>query len=152
MTIVGFTLHKIDIEKKSNAQGKVNVAHNIGIDSVTKKEANLGTNVNAVDFTFRFDLKYEPNIATVNMKGVISVLLSETVADQSISEWEKTKTVPQEIMENVLNAIFGRCIVYAISFVKDMNLPSPIPIPKLTVTKKDSAQSTNSVEDITPNK
>jgi len=43
----------------------------------------------------------------------------------------KNKQVPKDIMGDILNTILMRCNVEALVLSRDVNLPPPIPMPKV---------------------
>ena len=47
--------------------------------------------------------------------------------------WKKDKRLPKETMTNVLNTILGKCNVEALILSERINLPPPIPLPKVQV-------------------
>ena len=143
MAAIGFHFNNIQVDKKGPIKGKVQVAHNLGIENVTEKDARVGAKVTALDFDFKFDLVYEPQIGSINMKGTISLLMGEEPAKAALEEWATKKSLPQDLMQNVLNAVFSRGITYAMQLAREVNLPSPVPLPKLSVGKKPEATSSN---------
>ena len=50
-----------------------------------------------------------------------------------IDSWKKDKKLPKEVMSSVLNTILSRCNVEAMLLSREVNLPPPIPLPKVTV-------------------
>ena len=51
--------------------------------------------------------------------------------DEIVKGWKKNKQVPKETMTEVLNTILARCNVSALMLSRDVNLPPPIPLPKV---------------------
>ena len=50
----------------------------------------------------------------------------------SWKEWKKTKKFNPEISKDVLNHIFVRCNIKALTFEQEVNIPPHIVLPRLT--------------------
>ena len=48
-----------------------------------------------------------------------------------LKNWKKNKAVPKDTMNEILNVILMRCNVEALILSRDVNLPPPIPLPKI---------------------
>ena len=49
-----------------------------------------------------------------------------------LKTWEKDKKIDKDVMTEVTNIILMRAQVEAIVAAKEVNLPSPIPLPRIT--------------------
>ena len=47
------------------------------------------------------------------------------------NSWKKNKKIPLEVMEQVVNAALHKGNIQAIKVSEDVNLPSPLPLPKV---------------------
>ena len=50
-----------------------------------------------------------------------------------IADWKKDKKLPKELMALMLNTILSKCNIQALILSQEVNLPSPIPLPKVQV-------------------
>jgi len=50
--------------------------------------------------------------------------------------WKDQKKVHKDVMTETLNVILDRCNIQALILARDINLPSPIPLPKVKVETK----------------
>ena len=132
MAIVGLNITKIDAERKEPKGGKVSINNNISITSVETKDLSLGkTKQKGLRFNFKFTCDYVPETGKINLEGNV-MYLADTDRVKAVKEgWDKSKSVPGDIMEPVLNAALNRCNIEAIKLSQDINLPTPVPMPRL---------------------
>lgn len=132
MAIVGFNFTKISVEKLSDIKGKINISNNVAIVSVEKTELSLGTDKQGVlKFGFEFTSKYDPKVGAIELKGDVLYLDNPKNITMIVEEWKKNKKIPNNIMTNLLNNILNKCNIEALILSKDINLPPPIPLPKV---------------------
>lgn len=132
MAIVGFNFNKIDVEKKESKGGKVNIRNNVTVKDIIETDISLGTQKqNAIKFIFEFSSSYEPNIGNITFGGDVLFIESAENTKKILDRWKKNKTTEQAIMSNVLNTVLSKCNVQALILSQEVNLPSPIPLPKV---------------------
>jgi len=155
MSIIGFTFTKVAVSKDAPVRGKVHIAHNIGVQNIVERPMSVGKDSTALDVQFTFHLTYDTDddqvekkqtAGTISLEGMLTILVPTPVATQTVSEWTEKKQVFDPLVSQVMNGIFTKSIMYAMQLSQDVNLPSPVPLPKLTVKAKDS------VEDVTETK
>jgi len=136
MTIIANNFTKITIEKKGAAKGKVSISNNVSIDSVEKTEINVGTTKQpALRFVFEFVSKYEPKLGDIVLNGELLFLEKADKVNEIVEEWKKTKKVPKDVMAPILNSILTKCNIEALLLSREINLPPPIQLPRVTVKK-----------------
>ncbi|VVB81345.1 Uncharacterised protein [uncultured archaeon] len=134
MPIVGMQYDKIVIEKYAPVKGKVQVNNNVSLKDVEKVDLTVGTGKqSAIKFHFEFAAKYEPKIADIILTGYITFFEKPETIKEITEEWKKDKKIPKEVMSNILNTVLAKCNVEAILFAREVNLPPPIPLPKVQV-------------------
>jgi hypothetical protein len=132
MAIVGFDFTKINVEKKSSAKGNIKINNNVSIKSVDEQELTLGTlKQKALKFTFSFNTKYEPDLATISLEGFVLYITKPEQVKEISENWKKSKKLPKEIMTPILNTVLAKCNIQALILSSYLNLPSPIPLPKV---------------------
>ena len=132
MSVVGIQFNKIILDKKNPARGKVNVNNNVAVKDVKKTELTFGTSKqNALQFDFEFKVHYDPGIADFTFNGYVTFFEKQSVIDDVLASWKKDKKIPKEIMTPVLNSILAKCNLEALIFSKEINLPPPIPMPRV---------------------
>jgi len=136
MTIIGTNFTKITVEKKSAAQGKLNIANNVSINNVEEAEIAIGTSKQkTLKFTFEFTAKYEPNIGGIILDGELLFLDKPENIKDVVAEWKKSKKVPKDMMAAILNNILTKCNIEALILSREIGLPPPVQLPRVTVKK-----------------
>jgi hypothetical protein len=131
MAVIGFNFTKILIERKGPVKGKVNINNNVGITSVEETPLDINSAKKALKLEFQFTSTYEPNVGNIEMTGEVIYLLDQEKAEEAVKSWKKNKKLDKEMMTQALNNILAKCNIEALILSKDMNLPPPIPLPKI---------------------
>ena len=132
MAIVGFNFTKIHAEKKTAIKGNVDIKNNVSIKNVESTELSIGSSKEkALKFVFHFSSEYTPDIGGMLFSGDIVTLNEPAKQDEILKNWKKNKQIPKEIMGEILNTVLMRCNVEALMLSRDVNLPPPIPMPKV---------------------
>lgn len=132
MTILGFGFKKISIEREGAIKGKLNINHNASLKTVEKSDVKVGGQKTALKISFEFKADYQPDIAKINLQGELLWVDTKENIDSSLKQWEKEKKLPKEAMVPIYNAILHRSIMQSLTLSKDLNLPPPIRLPRLT--------------------
>ena len=130
--MVGFNLKKISIERKEDLKEKLEVKSNVDITDIKEEKIELSKDKDVLSFNFNFDVNYEPKIAELNFKGNVLVLVEPNEAKEILKKWKK-KQIADDLRILVLNTILNKCNVMALNLEDDLNLPSHIPLPKLSL-------------------
>jgi hypothetical protein len=94
MVIVAFNFSKINVEKKSSIEGKININNNVVIKDVVESDLSLGTEKQkAVKFMFEFTSKYEPDYASIYLGGDITTIEDSQKAKKIVEDWKKNGKV-----------------------------------------------------------
>jgi len=134
MTILGMQFSKIAIEKMNPLAGKVSINNNVTIKNVEKTQLALGKNKQDVlKFTYEYTAKYDPKIALITLVGTLTYMPKKEKIDELVKQWKKEKKLPNEILSPVLNSIYTKCNVQALVMAREINLPPPIQLPKVTL-------------------
>lgn len=132
MAIIGFNFTKILVEKKTAIKGNVDIKNNVSVKNVESTDLNLGTTKQkTIKFSFEFSSEYKPDIGGIMLTGDLLFLTEPEQHEEIIKGWKKDKQVPKEVMAEILNTILMRCNVEALVLSRDVNLPPPIPLPKV---------------------
>ncbi|MBS3143149.1 hypothetical protein J4464_07205 [Candidatus Woesearchaeota archaeon] len=135
MSIVGFSFTKITAERKSSVRGKVNINNNIGIKDVKERELSFSKDQSGLEFQFEFTADYEPQLGSIKLNGEVLYMESSKKVSEVMDRWKKEKKLDQELMTKILNSVLMKCNVQALILSQDLNLPPPIPLPKINVNK-----------------
>lgn len=140
MAIIGVNLTKVNAERKDFAGGKISINNNVSILSVEEKDLSLGASKQkGLRFNFLFKCDYVPNVGNIDFEGNVMFLADADKAKAIKEGWDKKKEVPPEVMEPILNAALSKCNIQAIKLSDDINLPSPVPMPRLQRSDKPAA-------------
>ena len=131
MSIVGFNFTKINAERKQSIVGAVNISNNIQISDVTEAKLGIGGDRGAIKVTFKFTSDYAPNLALMVFEGDVLYLVEAKQTQEILDGWKKSKNLPPQLAANVMNHVLDRCNIQALLVSKDLNLPSPVPLPKV---------------------
>lgn len=134
MGVVGLQFDKIVVEKFGPIKGKITVNNNVVLTNVEKADLAIGSaKQNAVKFQFEFTANYEPKLALVSLRGFLTFFDKPDAVKDIVDGWKKDKKVPKDVMSSVLNTVLSRCNVEAMLLAREVNLPPPIPLPKVQV-------------------
>ena len=141
--IAGFGFNKMSVEKFKAPQGKIDINNNVSIKDLKEDTLPIGKDkdngVSVLKFIFEFTSKYEPEIGIMVFEGEILYMENPKKIKEILSSWNKTKQIPKEIMAGLLNTILTKCNVKALILSQDVNLPSPIPLPKVQMSQGDKS-------------
>ena len=130
--IVGFNFTKIFVEKKAALKGKVDIKNNVTVTTVESADLSIGaTKEKAVKFTFEFTSTYSPAVGQILFNGEVLFMSEPAKREEILKGWKKDKQIPKDTMNDILNTILMRCNVEALLLSRDVNLPPPIPMPKV---------------------
>ena len=132
--IVGFGFTKLSAEKKEAAKGKIDINNNVSVKEAKEDSFFIGKDKQGIiKFTFEFTSKYEPAIGTILFEGEILYLDEPKKIKEILNSWKNDKKISPEIMANLLNTILTKCNVQALILSQEINLPPPIPMPKVQI-------------------
>lgn len=134
MAIVGLNFNKITAEKKAGAKGKINISNNVSVKEVEQSNLNLGSqSQEGLKLTFEFTSKYEPDFGAIVLEGHLVYIEDPKKVKEVLAGWKKDKKLPNDVMRETLNAVLNKCNVQALILSREINLPPPIPMPKVNV-------------------
>ena len=134
MTIVGLQFDKIVVDRMDVPKGKMSVKNNIVIKDLEKKDFGVGKAKQFVLlFKFEYAANYEPKVAKIILNGTTTYVEQEAKIDELMKGWKKDKKIPKDIMTPLLNNILNRCNIEALILAREVGLPPPIQLPRVTV-------------------
>ena len=130
--IIGVNFRKLHMEKRNSASGKIDINNNVSIKDIEESDFSLGKQKQkGLTFIFEFTSKYEPDVGDILFTGELLYLGDQKTNEDILKGWKKGKNAPKEIMEDVINTILTRCNIEALLLSRDINLPPPVPLPKV---------------------
>ncbi len=137
MTIVKINVHKVHAERNLDAKGgQVKINNNVSIKNVEEMNFNVDGK-KGLKFTFSFNCSYDPELGKIDVEGQVLFVDEEKVIADVKKNWEKDKRIPMAVMEQIVNAALHKGNIQAIKISEDINLPSPLPLPKVKTGKDE---------------
>ena len=131
MTIVKINLHKVVANRNLEAKGgQININNNVSLKNVEELSFAV-EGKKGLKFTFAFNCDYQPDLGKIEVEGQVLYVNDEAKIKEIKSGWEKNKSIPQEVMEQIINAALHKGNIQAIKISEEVNLPSPLPLPKV---------------------
>lgn len=129
MRILGFNFSKLSVERLKGKQGEISINSNVDIDDITEiNEDILKGQEKPIQIDFIYLVKYEPEIAKIDLKGTIILSLDEQQAKDVLKDWKKKK-LSDEFRALVFNIILRKATIKALELEDEMNLPPHMPMP-----------------------
>jgi hypothetical protein len=127
MKIIGFNFKKINIERKEQKKGQVQINTNIDVPEIKKEKIDIAGEV--LRISFKYSINYSPKIADIVFEG--NLLFIPDDIKKILKEWKKKK-ISQEIKIPIFNFIMSKCNIKALQLEEDFGLPPHIPLPKIS--------------------
>lgn len=138
MPIVNFRIKRISGERNDmevNESTNVNVSSNFLIVSMEKKKSkDIG---DYLQVNFKFNVKYEPGMGTVDMDGVLWYRNKDL--DKVAKEKKGKIYVQAEAMKEISTTILRDSLLEAMDITRKVRLPIPVSLPKVNVKKEEVA-------------
>ena len=138
MTVVGFALSRILIERKEAIQGKIEVKSKLNINNMKKENIKLAEGKDVLRFDFEYGIVYEPDLAKIDMKGHLLLMVDPKQAKELLDAWKKKSQVPEDVKLGVYNTIFHKCNIKALELEEDFNLPPHLQLPYIQSQKNET--------------
>ena len=131
MTIVKISLHKIHAERNLDSKGgQIKINNNVSIQNVEDLSFSADGK-KGLKFTFGFNCSYEPDVGKIDVEGQVLYIDDTAKIEEIKALWKKQKKVPLDITEQIINASLHKGNIKAIKISEDINLPSPLPLPRV---------------------
>lgn len=131
MTVVGLNFTKIAGEKNKPIKGQIEIKNNVMIKDISESKFSMDEKRSALKFDFEFLTLYEPKIGSIKLNGEVIYLTDKKIATDVLKVWKDEKKAKAFFMKDLMNHVFVRCNVEAVLMSRELNLPTPIPMPKI---------------------
>jgi len=137
MRIIGFNFTKVSAEKmKDNLENlKLNTEIDIS-DIIEVNAAMLKTKETILQINFFYKVKYEPEIAEIDLRGNILLSVEAKQAKEFLKDWKKRK-MSEMFRTIIFNLILRKSAPKSMQLEDEMNLPLHLPLPTLRLSKED---------------
>lgn len=142
MVTIGFNFTKMLVERKPATGSKITVANNISITNVGQQKLAVAGSNNVLAVSFKFELKYNPEIGNILLEGTVLELVDEQHLKDNLASWKDKKMLKKDMVGHIMQVILTRCQIQGIILAKELNLPSPIPLPKIKMDGVKGAATT----------
>ncbi len=129
--IVGINFTKLVADRLGETAGRIDINNNIRITNINEAKLVTAKGDKALEIEFEFTSKYEPNLAQIIIVGKAVYVNKEKEAKEILKGWEKDKKVPEKYLEEILSGLLMRANVEAVLLSKEINIPPPIPMPRI---------------------
>jgi len=154
MQIVGFNFTKVLAERKPTIGPKTSINTNIEFLDLSKEEIDILKDQEALKITFNFSVIYsdtpekekpkektsKEELGKISFEGVILLTSNSEEIKNLLKSWKK-KEIPNNLKVPLFNLILKRCSTKALDLEEQLNLPSHIPFPQITLKPKEGQSS-----------
>ncbi|EFD92432.1 MAG: hypothetical protein BJBARM5_0859 [Candidatus Parvarchaeum acidophilus ARMAN-5] len=134
--IVNYLITKVDAKREDNIppETQMGISNNITVLDVEKDDK-----FKVLKFQFRFDAKFNGNSSDELGHIVIEGFIVHTSndIDKIYNKWQEEKVLDDSITEEILQTSLNISIIEAMSLAKMLQLPSILPLPKVSTEHKE---------------
>jgi len=130
--ITGGSIDYVEVKREKAGDPK-----GIGIDIQVQSVEVSGKNIT---LKYNYVVKYEPDMAHMKMSGTLFAEEDAKKAKEIDDSYKKTKKLPDDFAETVLNSINFTCGTNGILVTRPLNLTPPMVPPKIEITKGNKQQ------------
>jgi len=141
MKIIGFSVTKISIERKNEPKGQLELKSGLNIDDIVQEKINISEK-SSLKFSFTFTIDYQPNVAQLEIKGILITLDDKDESKDILKEWKKKK-FEHPVKLSLFNFIMEKCNLKALQLEEEVGLPFHIPFPKLAPAQNKDSKNDN---------
>ncbi|MEM2963532.1 MAG: hypothetical protein QXW70_02460 [Candidatus Anstonellales archaeon] len=128
--IVSGRINSVEVRKDSD-EPMVGISINISMDDVK-------INGRRVEVYYTYHAKYDKDVGSLKMSGVLYANEEEKTAKKIKEKWEKERKLPDDFAEAVLNTVNFTCSTNGILAVRIVNLSPPMMPPKISIQKQET--------------
>jgi hypothetical protein len=99
----------------------VQISTNLNVVGINQKDENT------LDVPFVFTINYAPAVAQISLKGTSQVCGTPEELETILKENKDKKPPPPMLLQSISNVVFLETIVLC----RTLNIPPPIPLPKI---------------------
>lgn len=135
MPAIGIIIKSIDATKDKELIGNVKVNNEVKVIDVVEKDMP-GLNKKGLSVNFKYSSMYtaeENPLAHIIISGDV-LYIDDT--NKVLDHWKKENKLPEDVNLEVINSVFRKCIIKALGFADELQLPAPIAMPYASGEKK----------------
>jgi len=135
MPIVGFYIKDLAAHRRNLPKDKIDINTSVNLLSINETSVGIKKKEKALDISFEFFTKYEPNVGEIRLEGHV-MYIGEKV-DDTLKLWRKEKKILPEVDVEVKNFLFRKCMTIEINLAEEMSLPPPLMFPTVVLKGKE---------------
>ncbi len=136
MRIVGFNITKISAEKLKEISKDLKINTNINITDIFElKSEMLKSKENLLGAKFTLKIDYTPEIAKIEVSGILAVLLDKKFSKEILENWKKKKIL-DDFQAPLFNIVLKKASLKALELEDELNLPLHLPFPSFKKENK----------------
>ncbi len=112
------------IENDQFIPTQFSISTNVNVTNIQKIEGGI-------KISFITDINYSPSIAHINIKGE-GILKDNEKIFEIIEKYDKKEALPPYLIQTIVNF----SIIEATVLTRSLNIPPPIPLPKISIEEK----------------
>jgi len=140
MAIIGHSITSLEANRKGLMVKKIDINSTPKITGVKEKSIDVQGlsegKQSVLGISFEFQTDYKPQIGAIKIAGEVVYTGSDN--KKILKDWDKNKTLPQEIDVEVKNFLLRKCLLLGVTISQEMQLPPPLVIPYMKVKKDQS--------------
>ncbi|MCD6445671.1 hypothetical protein J7L49_02665 [Candidatus Bathyarchaeota archaeon] len=109
----------------------IQINTNLNLVSIEKKTEDF------LEVPFVLTVNYNPSVAQISLKGKAYVAGDKKEINKIYSEYKEKKPPPPVIVQSISNVVFVESVLIS----KTINIPPPIPLPKIPQVKQSEKGS-----------
>lgn len=126
--LLGFGFTKINVSKNPEYKGKLDVKTNVKMNEVDKQKVDfLKSEALKINFTFTIDYG---ELGNVELTGDLGLLLDSKTMKETLKQWKK-KQLPDDVRHAIINLVFQKATLKALTLEEEIGLPLHMPMPRL---------------------
>lgn len=132
MPVIDVIYDKLEVNrtnKRLDIKKEIQVSNNFGLKEVSKQKLPGAGDCAIVSFEYKTD--YEPDMGNIVIQG--RVVYHEKNIKDAIKEEKGNVILKQKPLEEVNNAILRSSTIQALLLAKEMRLPLPLQLPKVSI-------------------
>jgi len=140
--IIGFSITKMEAEKKKPPIGRIDISSTPKILDVKYLEKKpCCSDKPAIEVFFEFSTDYQPEIGHIKFNGYL--LYTNENVKETFEEWKRGKRLPEDVEIEIKNFLLFRCLRIGLDVSEALQLPPPFLFPQIKEKPKFEEEKTS---------
>ena len=134
MPVIGFYIKDLDAHRRNLPKDKIDINTTVNLLSLSETSVGIKKKERALDISFEFFTKYEPNVGEIRLEGHVMYIGDKV--EEALKLWKKERKILPEVDVEVKNFLFRKCMTIEINIAENMNIPPPLMFPTVVLKKE----------------